>query len=171
MNAESAYNFIYSIAPYAPLVILIASTLDIFFVTGYILYGAAMMSSVLMLHASGMISTEMLVVAALTGTLLGNTGNYWAGYWFGETQFIQKKLKNPKVQHAKEKFMNRGLCIFVFIGRFITFTRPAYALLLGSMKVSFSKFITTEVPIAFIWVVFWLCIILQGESLYFHLTS
>jgi len=166
VSIETIYNFIYPIAPYAPLVVLVATFLDIFFITGLILYGAAMLSMVLILHSSGMIGTELLIVSAFTGTILGNTCNYCVGYWFSETRFVQAQLQKPRMSLLREKLTKRGLLVFIFIGRFVTFTRPLYALFLGSIKIPFSKFILKELGIALFWVVFWILLILQGESLY-----
>lgn len=157
-------EFIYQLSPYAPAAILIAAALDIFFITGYILYGFAMLTSVLMMYTTGMISAEAILVAAFLGTMTGNTTNYWVGRLFGETKFVTKRLAQPRAQKARHFLQNRGLIIFMVIGRFITFTRPMYALILGSMRIRFRRFLMYEIPLAFFWVAFWLFIILQGEE-------
>lgn len=169
MLGDFLYAYIYTIAPYAPLLIIVASALDIFFITGFLLYGVAMMGTVLMLHVNDMISVQSLIITAIVGTLLGNVANYWVGYWFGEAAFIQKKLSHPRIQKLRNKMLKRGLWLFIIVTRFITFTRPFYALLLGSLKIPFAKFIVREIVIASVWVIFWLIIILQSETLYFKI--
>ena len=162
-------ELITQLSPYAPVAILVASALDIFFVTGLFLYGAAMMSSIAMMHATGMISLEMIIISAYGGTLLGNTLNYYAGRLFGETKFVIRKLQNPKVEKVHAFLQSRGLFIFIFGCRFFAFTRPLYALVLGSLKISFFRFFSYELIIALVWILFWLFVLLQGEKIYFYL--
>lgn len=164
MDGSGLYEAVYQFSHYAPLVILIAAALDIFFMTGLFLYGAAMMSTVLMMHMTGMIETEALIVSAFLGTVGGNLVNFWIGRWFSETEFIKTRLTRPRYQRAREHLRTRGLTLFMFIGRFVTFTRPLYALLLGSARISFKRFLWRELPLAFCWVTFWLLIVLQGEE-------
>lgn len=159
---------IYQLSPYAPLVIFVASALDIFFVTGFILYGAAMMSSVAMMHATGMISIEGIVAAAYSGTLVGNALNFGIGKLFGETDFVTKKLEQPKVETARNFLKSRGLFLYILIGRCITVTRPLYALILGSLKIRFYRFLAYEMVISLVWTLFWLYVLLQGEKLFFY---
>lgn len=166
MDGSGLYEAIYQFSHYAPFVILVAAALDIFFLTGLLLYGAAMMSTVLMMHMTGMISTEALIVAAFLGTVSGNVLNFWIGRLFSETAFIEKRLAQPRYQKAREQLRTRGLTLFMVIGRFITFTRPLYALMLGSARISFKRFMVREIPLAFFWVTFWLIIILEGERLF-----
>tara|TARA_B100000508_G_scaffold95333_1_gene74521 strand:+ start:7084 stop:7581 length:498 start_codon:yes stop_codon:yes gene_type:complete len=157
-------EFIYQFTPYAPAAILLASALDIFFVTGYLLYGFAMLGSVLMMYTTGMISVEAILMSAFLGTTLGNTANYWTGRLFRETAYVNKKLNHPRMQKARHSLQHRGIIFYMTIGRFITFTRPLYALLLGSLGIKFRRFLAYEIPLALFWVSFWLFIILQGEA-------
>lgn len=166
MEANWLYDTLYNLSHYAPIVILIAAALDIFFVTGLFLYGFAMLSTVGMLHATGMISTQALIVSAFIGTVSGNICNYWAGRLFNNTRFIQSKLESKQAKRAQSFLNSRSLFLYMIVGRFITFTRPLYALLLGSLQVSFRTFLSREIPLALFWVTFWIVIILQGERLY-----
>ena len=112
------FEFIYYISPYAPIIIFVASVLDIFFVTGFILYGAAMMSSVAMMHATGMITTEGIVASAYAGTLFGNTLNYLIGRMFGEAKYVSEKLQHPRIDKARGFLKNKGLLPYIFVCRF-----------------------------------------------------
>ena len=98
MDPTGLYDSIYAVSHYAPLVIVVAACLDIFFMTGLLLYGIAMMSTVGMMHMSGMISTEELLLSAFAGTVIGNVTNYWYGRLFGETAFIKKRLESKRLQ-------------------------------------------------------------------------
>ncbi|MCA9360375.1 VTT domain-containing protein [Candidatus Nomurabacteria bacterium] len=153
---------------YAPLVIFIASALDIFFVTGLFLYGAAMLSTIAMMHSAGMITVEMIVISAYAGTVFGNTLNYGAGRLFKEAPIVAKRLNHPKVATARSFLQSRGLFIYILICRFIAVARPLYALLLGSLEIKFYRFFIYELIVAIFWIIFWLFILVQGEALFSH---
>lgn len=159
------------IGPYAPILIFVASVLDIFFVTGLFLYGAAMLSSVFMLYTGGVISLEAIVVASYAGTVFGNTLNYGAGRYLRNWPLVQQRLAQPPVQKVQKFFHSRGLLLFMVVSRFMAITRPLYALVLGTLQVSFRRFIAYELLIALVWVVFWLIILVQGGSIYRYLFS
>ena len=171
MEGNSIYEAIYQMSHFAPLVIIVASILDIFLVTGFILYGAAMITTVAAMHMSGMITTEALIMSASIGTVTGNILNYWLGRLFGETEYVKKKLEHPKMIKAKVFLKSRGLLLYMTASRFIAVIRPMYAVLLGSMNISFRRFIAYEIPLAVFWVIFWLVIIVEGEQLYSRLMS
>lgn len=171
MGENIIIDTVYELSHYAPLVILVATFLDMLIFTGYILYGAAMLGSVLMLHATGIISTEALLISAYAGTMIGSACNYLIGRFLGKTVYIQRILSHPRVTKVEQYLTDRGLFIFMFTARFITFVRPVYAVLLGSMKISARRFFLYEAIIAFVWVSFWLFIIIRGEALYFKLFS
>ena len=159
-------NLVLLLSPYAVFAIFTASTLDIFFVTGLFLYGAAMLSSIAMMYSAGMITLEMIVISAYAGTVFGNTLNYGAGRLFNKATIVSKKLDHPKVETARSFLQDRGLFIYILICRFIAVTRPLYALLLGSLKIKFWRFLVYELFVAFFCIMFWLFLIIQGEALF-----
>lgn len=160
------FEAVQNLSSFAPLVIFIASALDIFFVTGLFLYGAAMLSTIAMMHTTGMITVEMIVISAYGGTVLGNSLNYASGRLFKETKIVAKKLEHPKLLKAKSFLQSRGLFLYILICRFIAVSRPLYALLLGSMGIKFYRFLLYELIIALAWIIFWLFILVQGENLF-----
>jgi len=159
------YELLVELTPYAPFVVLVATFLDSFFLSGYFLYGAAMMGSVLMMHASGIISIPMLIITAFTGTIAASTVNFWVGRFCSEAPFVAQRLHGPRVNQARTFLRTRGLFVFMTVGRFVTFTRPIYALIIGTLEIRFRRFIIYECAIAFFWVCFWMFVILQGELL------
>jgi membrane protein DedA with SNARE-associated domain len=100
--------------------------------------------------------------------MIGSSSNYLIGRYLGTTNYIQKKLAHPKVKRVEQYLDDRGLFIFMVTGRCITFTRPIYAVLLGSLKIPPRRFFLYESIIAFVWVSFWLFVIIRGEALYFR---
>tara|TARA_B100001989_G_C24526295_1_gene458836 strand:- start:1204 stop:1704 length:501 start_codon:yes stop_codon:yes gene_type:complete len=165
------YEWLYELSPYYPIVLFVASALDIFFATGLFLYGAAMMSSVAMMHATGMITVEMIAISSYAGTMLGNTLNYYSGRIFHQSPVITKRLEHPKVQKIRHFLQHKGLFVYIAVARFVAVTRPLYALVLGSLKIKFHRFILYEAIIALIWIMFWLFILIQGEQLYYFITK
>ncbi len=160
------YEFVYGLSHYAPLVIFIASTLDIFFLSGYILYGGATLGAVGMMHMSGMISVPEIIVAAIAGTLFGNQINYWVGRFFNTTHFVQKRLQTPRAQKAEGFLRARGLLLYMIAGRFVTFFRPIHAVILGAFNIRWWRFTSYDLILSFIWVTFWLSLVLYGEQLW-----
>jgi membrane protein DedA with SNARE-associated domain len=159
------YELLYELSPYTPLVVLLASVLDVFFVSGYVLYGAAMMGSVLIMHTTDMISTPALFLSAYIGTVSGSVLNFWAGRAFSTHPVVARRLAGPNAQKAQRLLQTRGLFWFICIGRFITLTRPLYGLIIGTLNIRFRRFFVYESGIAFVWISFWLYIILRGEDL------
>jgi membrane-associated protein len=160
------FDIIYQFSPYAPVVIFISSFLDIFFVSGLILYGAAMMGSVVLMYTTGMISAELIIISAFSGTLLGNLLNYATGRMLSDVPIVKNRLQNPKLKKAHRFLKSRGLFLYIGTCRFVAVTRPLYALLAGSLKVSFQRFLIYEIIVALVWVIFWLIILIQGEAIY-----
>lgn len=163
------HEFLYQLSPYAPVVIFIATTLDVFFLTGLFLYGGAMLGSVAMMHATGMITAEMIIVSAYAGSMLGHSINYTAGRFFSHIPRVARTLEHKNARKARDYLRSRGLFIFMIFGCFVTITRPLYALLIGSLHIKFSRFFLYEAIISLFWIVFWLAVILYGEAMYFWL--
>ena len=163
------YEVIYELSHYAPLVIFIASVLDIFFLTGLILYGGATLGAVGMMHMTGMITVPQIIISALAGTLFGNQINYWTGRFFHNTAFIQKRLATARAQKAEGFLRTRGLLPFMLIGRFVTFFRPLHGLILGTFNIKLRRFLFYDFILSFIWIVFWLSILLYGEKLWMRI--
>ena len=158
------WEIIYQLAPYAPLMIFVAAVSDIFFITGLFLYGAAMMSSIAMMYSMGMISLEALLLASYSGTLVGNTLNYWSGRIFDKAPVVEQKLQHPKIQKGREFLRTKGLFFYILICRFFMFTRPLYALVLGSLRINYRRFIFYESIVALAWVALWTAVLVKGEA-------
>lgn len=162
------YDFIYELSHYAPIVIFVAAFLDIFFISGYILYGGATLGAVGMMHMTGMITVPEIIIAALMGTLSGNQVNYWIGRFCNTRNFVRKRLETARAQKAERFLRTRGLLPYMVLGNFVTFFRPIHGLILGAFNIRWTRFSLYDVVISFFWVTFWLMIILYGEKLYLH---
>jgi membrane protein DedA with SNARE-associated domain len=157
------YEALYQLSHHAPLVIFIASVLDVFFLSGYILYGLATLSAVAMMHMSGMITVPEVIMAAVAGTVLGNQINYWLGHFFSTTTVIKKRIDSPRAQKAKTFLESKGLLVFMIIGRFVTFFRPIHGLILGALNINPYRVLIYDLILSTLWVSVWLWILLSGE--------
>jgi membrane protein DedA with SNARE-associated domain len=128
-----------------------------------------MLASVAILHASGAISTEGIILAATGGTLLGSTINFYIGYYGARIPFVQKLLQKPAAIKVQNFTTKKHLFITMTVGRFITLARPLYSLVLGALQTKPQKFFMYEIPIVLSWVLIWLFVLLQGEKLFFYL--
>jgi len=140
-----------------------ASVLDIFFLSGYILYGVATLGAVAMMHMSGMITVPEIIIAAVIGTVFGNQINYWLGHFFSTTTVIKKRINSPRAQKAKIFLENKGLLVFMVVGRFVTFFRPIHGLILGALNINPYRVIFYDIILSTLWVSVWLWLLLYGE--------
>jgi membrane protein DedA with SNARE-associated domain len=156
------YEALYQLSHHAPLVIFIASVLDVFFLSGYILYGLATLSAVAMMHMSGMITVPEIIIAAVAGTVLGNQINYWLGRFFSTTAFIKKRIDTPRAQNATVFLQTKGLLVYMIIGRFVTFFRPIHGLILGTLNINPYRVLIYDLILSTLWVSVWLWVLLSG---------
>ncbi len=140
-----------------------ASVLDVFFLSGYILYGIATLSAVAMMHMSGMISVPEIIIAAVAGTVFGNQINYWIGRLFSTTKMIEQRIDSPRAKKAKIFLETKGLLIYMIVGRFVTFFRPIHGLILGTLNISPYRVLIYDIALSILWVSLWLWVLLSSE--------
>jgi membrane-associated protein len=155
-------ELLYSFAAYAPLGVFTAAVLDIFFLTGYFFYGVTSIATILILYGGNFISVPEIVIYSLLGTLTGNTINFYAGQRFSTTKKVATILRSKAAETAREFLKTRGLFLFILFGRFITVARPIYALIIGTLSISYKRFLLYETLIAFFWVTLWLWLMITG---------
>lgn len=155
-----------AIMPYTPLIIFVASFLDVFCLTGLFLYGGAMLGSVAALLITGLITPIEVTVAATLGTLLGSSSNFFIGYFGAQSKFVDTLLQKRSATKLRDFTVKKHLFIVMLVSRFITLARPLYGLVLGTLQTKPSRFFMYEIPIVFFWVVLWLFILIQGEKIF-----
>lgn len=85
--------------------------------------------------------------------LIGNTSNYWIGYFFGK-----KLVAHPKIpideSHIKEtrKFFDKYGGKTIIMARFMPFVRTFAPFVAGVSRMSYKQFISYDVIGAFSWV-------------------
>ena len=145
-----------------------AAFLDAFFATGLIFYGMMFFATAGALHATGKITTIELTIVTYLGSVIANYLNFYIGYFFGKAPFIRDFIAGERAQRARDCLEKRGLFIYMTIGRFVGFLRPVYAILIGTLHVDRRKFMLYELIIAIPWTLFWVSVLLFGESLILH---
>jgi membrane protein DedA with SNARE-associated domain len=150
---------------YAPAVVFAAGFFDTLFLTGYFLFGFALMGSVAMLYATGTITVYEILIAAYLGTFSGSLTNFFIGYYFGERVWVQRALTHQRAKKVHEVIVRQHLFVAMFIGRFLGLTRPLYALALGALRVNPTRFAHYELSIAFIWASMWTGVLLFGKEI------
>lgn len=154
----------------APLLILVAAYLDTFMFTGYFLYGFAMLTSVGVMHMKGLITAPEIILIGWVGTALASCTNFAIGYLGGAAmKRQQERLMAGKLERLQPYLQGGRVWLAILVGRSITFTRPAYGFLLGAAHTKPLRFITLELIISLLWVVFWVCLILLGENIVLEL--
>jgi len=89
----------------------------------------------------------------LMAALIGNTSNYWIGYFFGK-----KIVAHPKIpideKHIKEtrKFFDKYGGKTIIIARFMPFVRTFAPFVAGVSRMSYKQFISYDIVGAFSWV-------------------
>lgn len=141
--------------PYAPFAIIVGGFIDVFFLTGYLAYGFALSSAVVMLYASGNISIPALFIASYIGTVLGSLANFVVGWYLARTPLVRRMSDSPRATIVRSKLVTYNLFLAMLVCRFVTLLRPAYMVLLGTLRVHPTRVILYESIIALIWVCFW----------------
>ena len=95
----------------------------------------------------------VLWIVLLLAALIGNTSNYWIGYFFGK-----KIVAHPKIpideEHIKEtkKFFDKYGGKTIIIARFMPFVRTFAPFVAGVSRMSYKQFISYDLIGAFSWV-------------------
>ncbi|MCR4277356.1 MAG: DedA family protein [Candidatus Roizmanbacteria bacterium] len=95
----------------------------------------------------------VLWIVLLLAALIGNTSNYWIGYFFGK-----KIVAHPRIpideEHIKEtkKFFDKYGGKTIIIARFMPFVRTFAPFVAGVSRMSYKQFISYDLIGAFSWV-------------------
>ena len=95
----------------------------------------------------------VLWIVLLLAALIGNTSNYWIGYFFGK-----KIVAHPKIpideEHIKEtkKFFDKYGGKTIIMARFMPFVRTFAPFVAGVSRMSYKQFISYDLIGAFSWV-------------------
>lgn len=103
--------------------------------------------------ALGSLNIWVLYIILFIAAVLGDTANYWIGYFFGK-----KIVAHPKIpideEHIKEtqKFFHKHGGKTIILARFIPFIRTFAPFVAGIGRMKYGQFISYNVSGAFLWV-------------------
>jgi membrane-associated protein len=95
----------------------------------------------------------VLWVVLVLAALIGNTSNYWIGYFFGK-----KIVAHPKIpideEHIKKtrKFFDKYGGKTIIVARFIPFVRTFAPFVAGASRMDYKRFISYDLIGGFSWV-------------------
>lgn len=129
----------------------------IFAETGFIftpfLPGDSLLFAVGALSALGSFNIILIVSLLWLAAFLGDTVNYWIGYYFGE-----KLISNPKIP-IKQEYINKTQIFYekyggktIILARFIPIVRTFAPFVAGISKMNYKKFIFFNAVGGFVWV-------------------
>jgi membrane-associated protein len=129
----------------------------IFAETGFIftpfLPGDSLLFAVGALSALGSFNIILIVSLLWLAAFLGDTVNYWIGYYFGE-----KLISNPKIP-IKQEHINKTQIFYekyggktIILARFIPIVRTFAPFVAGISKMNYKKFIFFNAVGGFVWV-------------------
>lgn len=150
---------------YGPLLVLCAGFFDELVFTGFVLQGYALTGTIAGLYATASITLSQMFVAAVAGSYTASIINFSVGYHGKKIKLVEKATSGTKADWLREKLAEKGLFVFMLICRFITITRPIYAVFLGTLHIPVKKYLLYEFMVGTIWVGFWSLMILFGAEL------
>jgi len=163
-------NFLGLMAGHALLtyvVIFLTCVLEALVLVGLIIPGSSLMVGLGAILATGAISWEISLVAAIAGAILGDYLSFWLGHHFHEN--IEKMwpfAKYPQLIKNGTLFFKRHGGKSVFLGRFFAPVRPMIPFVAGMMDMPQKKFLLFNSLSAVAWVVVhWLPGLILGKSL------
>jgi membrane-associated protein len=129
----------------------------IFAETGFIftpfLPGDSLLFAVGALSALGSFNIILIVSLLWLAAFLGDTVNYWIGYYFGE-----KLISNPKIP-IKQEHINKTQIFYekyggktIILARFIPIVRTFAPFVAGISKMNYKKFVFFNALGGFVWV-------------------
>lgn len=105
--------------------------------------------------ATGALDPHFLVLLLITAAILGDTVNYWIGYYVGPKVFNRQKslLFNPQHLQRTHQFYEKYGGKTIIIARFVPIIRTFAPFVAGIGEMSYKHFILYNVVGAILWVV------------------
>lgn len=164
-------NILTFASEYGTLLIVVAAFFDELVFTGFVLQGYTMAGVIVGLYTTGSVTLPQIVVTAILGSYSASLINFALGYHGQKIKAVANIANGKKAIWLKEKLEQRGLFMFMLICRFVTITRPIYAVFLGTLRIPVQKYLFFEFVVGLIWVLFWSLMILFGAELFTRLMA
>lgn len=134
--------------------LLVFSTTGLFFCfflpSGAVLFAAGILVASGALHISFLVTTTLLVVASVAGSITG----YWFGRQAGEVLYNRPDTRFFKKQHLKsaEAFYNKYGWLALTVGLFMPIIRTFAPIVAGIVRMDFLRFLLLSFCGAVVWV-------------------
>ncbi len=103
--------------------------------------------------AIGSFNITLLVVLLWIAAFLGDTVNYWIGYYFGEKLIASHKIPlNSRYIEKTQKFYVEHGGKAIFLARFVPIVRTFAPFVAGISKMDYKKFVYYNASGGFVWV-------------------
>jgi membrane-associated protein len=141
----------YGLATYAILFLIIFMETGLVFTP--FLPGDSLLFAAGAFAALGSLNIFILWIVLVSAALIGNTSNYWIGYFFGK-----KIVAHPKIpideEHITEtrKFFDKYGGKTIIMARFMPFVRTFAPFVAGVSRMSYKQFISFDLIGGFSWV-------------------
>jgi len=103
--------------------------------------------------AIGPLNVVLLFFLLWIAAFLGDTVNYWIGYYFGQKLITNQKIPiSQKYMNKTQKFYDKYGGKTIFLARFVPIIRTFAPFVAGVGKMSYKKFIYYNATGGFVWV-------------------
>jgi membrane-associated protein len=117
--------------------------------------GDSLLFAIGAIAARGILDIYLLIGLLIIAAILGDTVNYWVGYYFRDKIITGKKIRFINQAHIEktQEFYNKYGGKTIIIGRFIPIIRTFAPFVAGIGTMDYKKFITFNVVGGIIWIV------------------
>jgi membrane protein DedA with SNARE-associated domain len=98
----------------------------------------------------GMMSLQLVILAAFLGTLITEQCLFFVGRFYG-VKLLEKHTKLKKKSDKIMEFLKKYSSLFIFGSRFVYGIRNISPMIIGTAKITPLKFSALNIPAAFIW--------------------
>ena len=136
----------------AYLTLFLAALLEAVPVVGSVIPGSTIILALSALVPSGDLRLEWVLVAAITGALLGDGSAFWIGHRTQREILSNWPLSNyPRLIAQSEAFFHRWGTLAVFFARFVPPIRAFVPITAGALGMPPSRFYAVNLPAILLW--------------------
>ena len=136
--------------------ITVAAFVDSLLFVGFFINGLALFTVSLYLYSHSQVTIPEVICFALIGAIASDNFGYLVGNIIGDLPLKYWPLK--KRQHLFRRgveLIDKYGIFGVFLGRFITLTRPITPFACAVLKMNYKKYLLANIVTCVLWVVFW----------------
>lgn len=156
------------LARWGPGLLFLLAVLETSFVTGLVVPSGVATSVATVLAGRGVLSYEVVALAAVAGGWVGDSTGYWIGRRWGRTLLPTRGRFGAAVRRAhgaSSRFFGRHPFYSVTVARLVSFVRTLMPLGAGSSGLTYRRFLPYEAVGVVAWAAMYMAVgFLAGES-------